>query len=65
MKSLSELMEKIKGFSEGNHPETNVPLLSLFPETSDWKIIGLKLLNDSLKEKINQKIKRYLWILQA
>lgn len=51
MKSLSELMEKIKGFSEGNHPETNVPLLSLFPETSDWKIIGLKLLNDSLKEK--------------
>ena len=57
LQALSELMEKIREFSDETSPDLTASFMTLFPEISNWKIIAFKIINQTLSiRKYNARI---------
>lgn len=52
---LSELMELIKDFTDGNIPDLTASFLPIFPEISNWKIIALKIIRQILAIRTDRR----------
>lgn len=59
LQALSELVEKIREFSDETSPDLTASFMTLFPEISNWKIIAFKIINQTLSiRKHNERIEK-------